>query len=188
MFTTGHLNFTAVGWNNAGLNARAAFFAIITVVELVRRPHLDVFYHERHSFPKINLHIKLMPSTNNFVCKSAAPAQNAQQENYKLVIERVNFIIRTKMLIKTACIALMDLLVSHNMVHHNSRVNMKQLSIPASQILTNFENVCTGALSDLVIVGLLSDAVLAGGYQNNPFIFQNFGLNRINLKCNDTFK
>ena len=42
--TTGHINVTAVGGNNAGLNACAATFARSTVVELIGRPHLNVFH------------------------------------------------------------------------------------------------------------------------------------------------
>ena len=72
--TSGHMNVTAVGGNNAGLNARAATFAKSTVVvELIGRPYLDVFNRERLIPPNIDLHMKLMPSPNNFVCKSAAP-------------------------------------------------------------------------------------------------------------------
>ena len=52
----------------------------------------------------------------------------------------------------------------------------------------NFENVFTGALPDLVIVGLVSNTDLAGGYQRNPFNFRNFGVNRIELKRNGTFR
>ena len=40
------------------------------------------------------------------------------------------------------------------------------------------------AQPDLVIVGLVSEADHAGGYQRNPFNFQNFGVNRIDLKRN----
>ena len=96
--TTGHMDVSAVGGNNAVLNARAATFARSTVVEHIGRPHLDVFNQERFIPPNIDLHIKLMPSPNNFVCKSAALGQGAQQENYKLVIQSVNLIIRTKKL------------------------------------------------------------------------------------------
>ena len=49
---------------------------------------------------------------------------------------------------------------------------MKHLSIPANQTSINFDNVFTVALPDLVIVGLVSNANLAGGYQSNPFNFQ----------------
>ena len=88
------MNVTAVGGNNAGLNARAATFSKSTLVELIGRRHLDVFHQERLIFPNIDLQMKLIPSQNDFVCKSAAPAANAQQENYNLVIQSANFIIR----------------------------------------------------------------------------------------------
>ena len=57
---------TVVGENNASLNIRAAIFARSTVVELISRPHVDVFYQERLIPPNIDLHMKLMPSPNNF--------------------------------------------------------------------------------------------------------------------------
>ena len=77
----------------------------------------------------------------------------------------------------------MDLL-SQNMLHHYSRVQLKHLSITANQTSINFDNVCTGAFPDLVKVGLVSDADLAGGYQRNSFNFQNFCVNSIELKRN----
>ena len=73
--------------------------------------------------------MKLMPSANNFMCKSAAPSQAAQYDNYKLVIQSVNFIIHTKKLISTAHGALMDQLVHQNMRHHLSRVQIIHLAI-----------------------------------------------------------
>ena len=84
--TSGHMNVTAVGGNNAGLNARAATFSRITLVELIGRLNLDVFYQERLIHPNIDLLIKLILSPNNFECKSAAPVQEAQQNNYNLII------------------------------------------------------------------------------------------------------
>ena len=67
--TTWHMCVTAVGGNNAGLNARAATFAKSTVVELIVRPHLEVINQELLIIPNIYLHIKLMPSLNN-LCAS----------------------------------------------------------------------------------------------------------------------
>ena len=63
---------------------------------------------------------------------------------------------------------------------------MKHMTIPANQTSINFDNVFTGACPDQVIVGLVSDADLAGNYQTNPFNFQNFGVNRIEIKINGT--
>ena len=171
---------------NASLNARAATFGRSTLVEPIGRPHLDVIHQERLISPNSDLHMKLIPSPNDFVCKSAVPGQARHQENYKLVIQSANLVIRTKTLTSTAQKAFMDLLVSKNIVHHLSRVQMKHLLIPATQTSINFDNVFTGALPNFVVVVLLSDSDLAGGYQRNPFNFRNFGVNRIELKRNCT--
>ena len=136
--TTGHVNVTAVGRNNAGLNARAVNFARSTLVELIGRPHANVFHQDRLIPPKINLNIKLMPSPNNFVCKSTAPAPNAAQENFKLVILSANLIIHTRQLTSTALQAHMELFQLQNMRHHLSRVQMKHLTIPVTQTSINF--------------------------------------------------
>ena len=93
------------------------------------------------------------------------------KENVKLVILSSNLIIHTKQLASTALKAHMKLLQLQNMRHHLSHVQMKHLTIPANQTSIKFDNVCTGPLPDLVIVGLVSDANLAGGYQKNPFNF-----------------
>ena len=180
------MNVTAVGGNNAGLNARAATFARRTLVELIGRSHLDVFHYERLIPPNIDLHMKLIPSPNDFVYKLAAPAANAQQENYKLVIHSANLIIGTKTLTSTARKVLMDLLLKLNMVYHLSHVQIKHLSIPANQTSIKFDNDFTGGLPELVVVGLVSDADLAYGYQRNPFNFRNFGVKLIELKHNGT--
>ena len=74
---------TVVGGNDAELNARAATFAKSTLVKLIFRLYLDVF-HQEHFIPiNIDFHNKLILPAYDFVCKSAAPAENAQQENYK---------------------------------------------------------------------------------------------------------
>ena len=130
--------------------------------------------------------MKLLPSLHNFVCKSAVPSQSAQQENYKLIIQSVNIIIRTKKLTSTAHGALVDFLILQNMRHHLSRIQMKHLSISANWMSINFDNVFTNALSDLIIVGLVSVADFASGYQRNLFNFKNFGVKCIEMKRNGT--
>ena len=69
------MDITAVGRNNADLNAYAATFARSTMVELIGRLYLDVVYQERLIRPNIDLLMKLMQIPNNLVCKSPAPGQ-----------------------------------------------------------------------------------------------------------------
>ena len=77
--TTGHVNFTAVGKNNAGLNARAVNFARSNVVELIGCFHANVFHKDCLICSYVDLNLNLMPSSNNFVWKSVAPAGNPAQ-------------------------------------------------------------------------------------------------------------
>ena len=93
--------------------------------------------------------MRLIPSPNDFVCKSATPAQGGQQETYKLLIKSANLIILTKKLKSMAHKALLDDLLTQNIVHHLSRVQMKHLSIPTNQTSINFDNIFTGALPEL---------------------------------------
>ena len=178
------MGVTEVAGANAGLNTRTVTFATSSVVELVGRPHLDVFLKDRLIPPGINLHMKLILAADSFVSKSAAPGAGAALQNYKMAIQRVDLIIHTKQLTSTTQKARKELLQVHNMRKHYSRVQVKHLSIPANQTSISFDNVVTGALPDMLIVGLVSDADHAGGYQRNPFNFQNFGVNRIDLKRN----
>ena len=183
--TNGNMNVTTVGGNNVGWKLAPGHSREIpwssSLVVLTW-----TFLQKCFISPNINLHRKLISTPNDFLCKSAVPGEGAQQENYKLVIQSANLIIRTKQLTSTAHKALINLLVSQNMVHHLLRVQMKHLSISANQTSINFDNVCTGALPDIVVVGLVSDAVFAGGYQRTPFNFRNFGVDRIELTCNGT--
>ena len=56
--TCAHMGVTAVGGNNAGLNTCATKVARSAVVELIGRPHLDVFQKERLIPPNIDLNIR----------------------------------------------------------------------------------------------------------------------------------
>ena len=126
------MGVTAVVENNAALTASAATFAISTLFEFIGCPHLDVFNQNGLISPNIDLHMKLIPSPNEFECKSAAPSKETQQENWKLVIQSANRINRTKKLTNTAQTVLINLLVLQNIMHDLSRVRMKHLSILAN--------------------------------------------------------
>ena len=141
--SSGNMGVTEVADANAGLNTRAVTFATSTVVELVGRPHLDVFHQDRLIPPGIDLIMKLIPAADSFVCKLAAPAAGAAQQNYKMAIQRVNLISYTKQLTSTPQKAHMELLQVQNMRTHYSRVQVKQLSIPANQTSISFDNIFT---------------------------------------------
>ena len=80
--TAEHMNVTDVTGANVGLCTRAERFARSNVVQLIGRPHLDVFQQDCLIPPRVDVDIRLIPAANNFVCKSVAPQQGgAAQTN-----------------------------------------------------------------------------------------------------------
>ena len=176
------MGVTEVACANAGLNTRAVTFVTSAVVELVGRPHMNLL-NQNYLIPTgINLHMDVIPAADSFVFKSATPAADAAQQNYKMAIQRVDLIIHTKQLTSTAIKANKELVQVQNMRAQYLRVKVNHLSFPANKTLINVDNFLTGTLQDLVIVGLISDADHAGGYQRNPFNFKHFGVTRIDMK------
>ena len=82
------MDVIAIGGNNAVKHARVATFAKSSVVELMGRPYFNVLYQKRFIPQNINLYIKLVLFSNNFMCKLTKPCQNAQQKNFKRYLER----------------------------------------------------------------------------------------------------
>jgi hypothetical protein len=183
--TAGKMSDTDVAGENAGLKERTKWFAGSALVEFSGRPHLDLFQQGRVLLPGVDMHLKCVPSSNEFFIKCKAPAQNAAQEQYKVVIEKAILTIRTKELIGDAALGHTAILEQGKsaMIPHQ-RVQVKHLSIPQNTTSYTFENVYTDNLPDLVVIGLVADADFSGSYTKNPFNFQAFGVTRMELKRN----
>jgi len=184
--TTGHMNVFATddAGENLGLRARVVRFNGSTVVQLIMRPHLDLFQQDRLIPPGVDIHLRYIPSAANFVCKTPAPGNNNVQVNYIPIITYAGMFIHTKQLSSEAELAQRALLRERVMRLPYTRVQMKHMSIPANQTFYNFDNLFTGNLPDLVLIGLVDDLDFAGGYQRNPFNFRPFGVDRIELRRN----
>jgi hypothetical protein len=102
----------------------------------------------------------------------------------KVVIKEMNLIIHTKQLSDAAELAHRALIHEKNMRLPYTRVMMKHIAIPSGSSTICLDNIFTGPLPDLVLMGFVSDAAFAGSYTENPFNFQNFKLKRMDLYAN----
>jgi len=150
-------------------------------VQLVGRPHLDIFQQNRLIPPGVDLHLKLIPSSDPFVIMS-----NANNANFKLTIQTAVLTIHMKELTSDAELAHRELNRERLMKLPYTRVQMKTYSIAANLTSVSFDNIFTDALPDRVIVGLVDDRDFAGAYGRNPFNFQKFNVKSIDLKRNGT--
>ena len=177
--TTGSMGIADPQGANVGLVAREIVWNAGRTTELVGRPHLDIFQQGRLIPPKVNLHLKLIPAADNFVIMS-----NAQNPAFRVVIVSVQLTIRMKQLVSEAELAHRELVVHRPMKLPYSRIQMNERHITLGLQNISFDNLFTGVLPDLVVVGMVHQDHFAGAYAHNPFNFQNFGVTRMELKRN----
>ncbi|KAF0143336.1 MAG: hypothetical protein FD143_3438, partial [Ignavibacteria bacterium] len=97
--------------------------------------------------------------------------------NFKVQIMSARLFVRTKEISASLILAQEKVLQNTN------------YSIPFNKIVTKtsqieFDNIYQGKLPDLIILGMVSDADMSGGYQRNPFNFQHFGANYLCMQAN----
>ena len=163
---------------------RAATFAQGRVVKMIERPHMDLFQQNKLLPPGKNIAYRLTPAADHFVIK--APDNDKTQ--YRLAIETVELIMHTKQLSEATEVAHRTLVPKHNMRLPYMRVLLKHLSVAAGLASIAFDNVFTGnVLPNLVVMGMLIDDDFACGYHpGSPFNFQQFNVNRVEIKKNET--
>ena len=183
--TAAHIAVTDVAGHNDGLTTRAHWFALSRVVTFIGRPHLDLFHQEKLIPSNIDIKLRLIPNSHTFILKTAAPVDGQHpQVNYHIHISSARLFIRSKEVAPNLILAHEKLLQTTNYSIPYTRIVTKTLTIPQGTTQIEFDNVYQGKLPDLVILGLVSDANMTGGYQRNPFNFENFGINYLSLQAN----
>lgn len=178
--TSAHMD-EATANHNKGLVERQKLAAESREIELTGRPHLDLFQQDKLIPPGIDMTVKLIPSSDKFVLMCG----DANFEPW-VEIKEVNLIVHKKQLTSAAELAHRQLVQEQNFRIPFTRVSMKHMAIPANSQSISLDNLFSGPLPDLVVMGFVADDAHAGSYTRNPFNFQNFRLKRIELLRNGT--
>ncbi len=169
---------------NLGLKARAEYFKAGAEVELIGRPHGDIFNQPLAIPPKVPIKLRFVPAHDDFVIVTPAPEGNAAQVKYKVKIISAKMYIYTLELTPSVQLEITHHLQKQNIVIPLIRNTMKYLAISSAQTANLFEGVFRGQLPDRIVLGLVTDSAMTGGYQENPFNFQHFNLNYLTLNVN----
>ncbi len=166
---------------NLGAKARGVVFNASAEVQLSGRPHLDLFQQDRAILPNCTLMLRLIPNRDNFVLMN--PTVNPQV-NYKIKIVDARLHLRVNHISDSLNLAYEKMLLSCNARYPITRVTMKHLIIPNGA--TNFlqDNLYLGKIPKRLVLGLVADAAMAGGYQQNPYNFAHTNLNYLVLNVN----
>jgi hypothetical protein len=139
-----------------------------------------MFHIDKLIPPGIDMSMKFLPNDDKFIFMSSEGATFGP----KLVIKEMNLIIHTKQLSDATELAHRALVREKNMRLPHTRVMMKHVAIPSGSSTICLDNLFTGGLPDLVVMGFVSDTAFAGSYTDNPFNFQNFKVKRMDMFAN----
>ncbi len=176
----------AAGSPNIGLVSRAAYFTPGAEVELLGRLHCDVFQQGLPIPSKIPLKLRFTRTTDEFILVTPAPGDGNAQERYKIVIVEMRLFIEKIEATASMAVSLQKMLSSgKNLRLDFNRRAMKHFTIPEGHLQALQDNVFMGPLPRRIIMAMVRDVRMAGGYQQNPFHYEHFDLNFLALHVND---
>lgn len=168
--TPGHMNDIADA--NTGLVSRRGNFAESKTVQVIGRPHSDIFYQHRYIVNGVTIKLKLIRNSDAFVLMAADGA------TYKIKILNASFFVRKVSVnkgIKEKHIEKMDSQLQPAL-YPLRRVMMKSLTVPVGSLSLTEENLFSGQLPKRIVIGMVNSVSYEGAYDGNPFNFQDFGL------------
>ena len=169
---------------NAGLKARGTIFNGSAEVEMMGRPHTDLFLQDKAIIPSCKLTMRFIPARDNFVLMTPAPGGGGVQVAYKLKIMDLRLYLHVLEISNSLGVAIEKMMEKVNARYILNKNAMKIVTIPAGQTTIMQDNVYLGRLPKRITLGFVADAAMAGGYQQNPFNFAHFNLSQLVLNVN----
>lgn len=161
---------------NPGLVARAAELSGSKVVEMIGRPHCDLFQQDRYLLNGVTMALKLTRSTKNF--HLMAPDAAA----FKVVLLDAALHVRKVKINPTIALHHAKILDQGKTAKYPLRRGVvTTFTVGQGSLSFNKENLVAGQLPRRVVIGFVTNKAFNGAATDNPFLFQNFDLNFLTL-------
>lgn len=163
--------------DNTGLAARRTITGTSKTVQLIFRPHADIFFQKRYILNGVDLKLKLTRNSDSTILM--APAGSA----FKLKILNASFFVRKVKInsgIQLDHIEKLDKQLKPAN-YPIRRVDMKSFNISQGSLSWNEENLFQGVLPKRIIIGLVDGVAFEGAYDRNPYNFEHKSLKYANL-------
>lgn len=164
---------------NGGLVVRNELAAESRTIDMVFKPHTELFMQNRPIPPSTDVRVRMVRSPSKFCLMTGS------SDEYKVVITY-------------ACLHLRVLKMSHTVTlnHKESLLHDKELKYPVDRVkMTSFtvpqnvlsytrQNVLHGQLPLFIIMGMTTNIAFTGSYTKSPFKFSPFNLTKTYLVVN----
>jgi hypothetical protein len=159
---------------NDGFVAREQLCEVSRVVDLVGRPHCDIFLQNRYLPNGVDMVVKFMPNRSSFSVMSGT-----QGVVFKILSATLK--VRKLEMNPSLLIAQARALERNNMKIPINRVDMKSVTISSNVQSKTIANHYIGQLPTRIILGFVDNAAVNGALGRNPFNFTHHGLNYLSL-------
>ena len=140
------------------------------------RLNCDIFNSQRYLLNMINLRILLTKSSPTFcLMYSGGNTYNVEIAKAKLILRKVN--------ISPSVMNAHNLALRKSFACYPIKKTIVSTFTISTSALTWEESIYSGALPSRVVIGMVLNKAFVGDSLENPFNFQHFNLNSINLKC-----
>jgi hypothetical protein len=166
---------------NAGFQKRMSIVAGSASFDMFGRLFTDIAGVDRILPNKVNLRIKLYRSKNSF-CLMAA-----QNSTFEVVLEEVTLYARKIDISPDLGLQLNSYMLSNTAKLPLTRVELRLHTIPQQVQSYNIDNLFLGNVPKGIVIGFLANTAFNGQYHQNPFNFEHFNLNKIQVQVGSKF-
>lgn len=154
----------------------------ISGVQLFGKLHSDIFNQEKYLLNSVNMRIKCMRNSDNFVLMYA-PGTGAGAKSYKYEISDVCLMVRKVRVAEVVKLAHERVLASgrQNVIYNINRVLTQVYSLHAGITNVVKDGLFQGAIPNRVVVGLVDAQAYNGNCEKNPFRFDHNDLLNVSL-------
>ena len=163
---------------NRGLIVRSRLIEKSKVVELIGRPHVDIFQQDRYLLPGIDMALRFTRSPKAF------HLMGADVKGFKTVIVEAALHVRKVKINPTIALEHARTLDGgQNACYPLRRGIVTTFTIGTGSLSCNKENLLSGQLPRRLVLGFVSNTAFNGSSKQNPFNFQNLGLNFLTINA-----
>jgi hypothetical protein len=160
--------------DNAGLLKRASFIRGSKTVDLMSNIHHELFGSDKLLINGVEMRLKFHLNKDAFHLMSEDTAVKTQISDATLFVRKVR--------VKPALhLAYSRALEHSNLKYPLSRTEIKNITIPTGVQSRTIDNIYLNHVPKRIVIGFVSNAAFNGDFGKNPFFFEHFNLNFLQL-------
>lgn len=161
---------------NKGFIKRGELVKVNTAVDMIGHLHGDIFNQDKFLLNGVEMRIRLVRSKEafNLMC-------NQDDQKLKVTILDASLIIRKARINPSILLAHQKVLASTTAKYPITRAEVKVVTIPSGIQGKTLDNIFLGQVPKRCIVGFIKNSAFNGSFKQNPFNFDNNGINLFSL-------